>query len=282
MAEGVLLDGLGNYGYELGDIEQILLTHGHVDHIGLAGRIVNASSGKAKVWIHELDAIRITDYTGYIEERMHSYIRIAEHCGTPDSHPIIGSHRFLADYFLKFGEPVPDVNFLQDGTILKSGVGDIHCIWVPGHSLGSVCFVSSDTSIMFSGDHILGDISSNPSLDFEGSLGVSMLRYFESLRKVKPYSSYDVLPGHRSRISNLNERVDELIEDYNDKFKRTRDCLSKEPISIYDLSRLIYGEYSDDSLVLALAETKDLVLVLEQEGHAKLLEIDGVLTAVEN
>jgi glyoxylase-like metal-dependent hydrolase (beta-lactamase superfamily II) len=281
-AEKVLRDGLQNYGYDFFDIEQILLTHGHVDHIGLTRSIVDAGSGNTQVWIHEQDAIRLTDYNNYIEERMHSYIRIAKQCGTPADHRIIGSHRLLADYFRKFGEPLPEVNFLQDETILESGIGPINCIWVPGHSQGSMCFVSTDVGVMFSGDHILGDISSNPSLDFEGNMRVSMLRYFDSLRKVEPYATFDIFPGHRSVIPNLKERIDELIEDYEDKFQRTRELLSQDPITIYELSRMIYGEYPDDSLVLALAETKDLVLVLEQKGHAKLLKIDGVLHSVEN
>jgi glyoxylase-like metal-dependent hydrolase (beta-lactamase superfamily II) len=282
MAEGVLRNGLQKHGYDFKDIEQILLTHGHVDHIGLARKIVDARSEKTDVWIHEQDAVRITDYNNYIEERMHSYIRIAIQCGTPDDHRIIGSHRFLTDYFLKFGEPVMEVNILQDGITLDSGIGEIECIWVPGHSLGSVCFVSAGTNIMFTGDHILGDISSNPSLDFEGSMGVSMLRYFDSLRKVESYASYKIFPGHRSQILDLKGRIDELFEDYESKFKRTQECLSSDPITIYHLSRVIYGKYPDDSLVLALAETKDLVLVLEQKGTARLVEIDGVLHAISN
>jgi hypothetical protein len=116
----------------------------------------------------------------------------------------------------------------------------------------------------------------------EGSMGVSMLRYFDSLLKVRPYASYDIFPGHRSRIHDLNYRIDELIEDYETKFETTKEFLSRDPMTIYELSRLIYGEYPDDSLVLALAETKDLVLVLEQRGSAKLLEIEEVLHAVED
>jgi len=280
MAKSALVDGLNSLGYGLEDLEQILLTHGHVDHIGLAGTIVEARDGDISVWIHENDAIRITDYSGYIEERMHSYIEIAKECGTPSDSSIMGAHRVLADYFLRFGESVENVNLVQDGQVLPSGVGDLQCLWTPGHSLGSVCYVASDVSVMFSGDHILGDISSNPSLDFESSLGISMLRYFDSLRKVEPFHSYKVLPGHRDPILNLKDRVDDLLADYDKKLQQAENALTQEPISIYDLSRILYGEYPDDSLVLALAETKDLALILQQDKKARIVEIDGILKIV--
>lgn len=280
MAKSALVDGLGSLGYGLEDVEQILLTHGHVDHIGLAGTIVEARGGDISVWIHENDAIRITDYSGYIEERMHSYIEIAKECGTPSDSSIMGAHRVLVDYFLRFGESVENVNLVQDGQVLSSGVGDLRCLWTPGHSLGSVCYIASEESVMFSGDHILGDISSNPSLDFESELGISMLRYFDSLRKVEPFHSYKVLPGHRDPITDLAERVNDLFADYEEKLHHAESALSEEPISIYDLSRILYGDYPDDSLVLALAETKDLTLILQQDKKAKLVEIDNVIKVV--
>ncbi|MDF1539499.1 MAG: MBL fold metallo-hydrolase [Candidatus Thorarchaeota archaeon] len=280
MAKSAMVDGLNSVGYGLEDIEQILLTHGHVDHIGLAGTIVEARSGDISVWIHEDDAIRITDYTGYIEERMHSYVEIAKECGTPSDSSIMGSQRVLADYFLRFGESVENVSLVQDGQKLPSGVGDLQCLWVPGHSLGSVCYIAPEESVMFSGDHILGDISSNPSLDFEGSLGISMLRYFDSLRRVEPFHKFKVLPGHRDPITNLSERVIDLFADYDEKLHRAENTLTEEPISIYALSRILYGDYPDDSLVLALAETKDIVLILQQNKKARVLEIENVLYAV--
>ena len=275
-----LSDGMKSVGYSIEDIERILITHGHVDHVGLASHIVDARNGDVSVWIHELDAPRITDYNGYIEERMHSYIRIAKECGAPLEGTPMESQRGLTEYFLRFGNSVETVDTVQDNQILPSGIGDLQCIWVPGHSLGSVCYAARDAAVVFSGDHILGDISSNPSLDFEGSLGISMLRYFDSLEKMKPYHNFLVLPGHRNQITNLHVRINDLLKDYADKLRRAEDELQEDPISIYALSRILYGEYPTDSLILALAETKDLVLILEKDEKAEFVNIDGILHTI--
>ncbi|MGH1552140.1 aldo/keto reductase [Streptomyces sp. L7] len=55
---GQLQDHLARSGRSLGDIRAVLLTHGHLDHTGLAGAVQQAGAG---IWIHEADATILTD-----------------------------------------------------------------------------------------------------------------------------------------------------------------------------------------------------------------------------
>ncbi|MFW9919211.1 MAG: MBL fold metallo-hydrolase [Candidatus Thorarchaeota archaeon] len=271
--------GLSDTGYEIEDIEQVCLTHGHVDHIGLVKTIIDRSKHDVKVWIHEMDSSRITAYEEYIDDRMHAYHRIAFESGASVESGILDSHNALAAYFLKFGESVPEVLHATDGDLIKSGLGDLTTVWVPGHSLGSLCYALKSQHVLFSGDHVLGDISSNPSLDFDGILGISILRYFESLEKIRRYSDYLVLPGHRSLIHDLSARIEALLSDYDEKLERASQHITSTPISIYKLSRYLYGEYDDSQLILALAETQDLVRVLETRGVAQLVKRESTYYA---
>src|SRR3954462_1014616 len=45
-----LVDGVADLGYKLSDIQRLLITHHHTDHLGLAQRVVEASG--AQVWCH--------------------------------------------------------------------------------------------------------------------------------------------------------------------------------------------------------------------------------------
>lgn len=47
-----LLDNLTTAGLKISDIERIIITHAHVDHMGMAARVADASG--AKVWVSEL------------------------------------------------------------------------------------------------------------------------------------------------------------------------------------------------------------------------------------
>ncbi|MHA1930499.1 MAG: MBL fold metallo-hydrolase [Candidatus Thorarchaeota archaeon] len=277
-AREALVIGLSKLGYSFMNIKQILITHGHIDHFGLTAEIVRShQSNPPEVFIHAYDAPRLWDHNLYMKGRMDAYFDIVQNSGVPDGEGFPLSKSQLQKYFSSFGESVPDIKSIEDGHVINSGIGELEAIWVPGHSLGSVGYVSRSNRLMFSGDHILGDISSNPSLDFDGKLGISMLTYFKSLDRVDEFDGYTVLPGHRSVFKNLGERTNELRLDYQSKIQITLNNLTDSPNSIYNVSRLLYGDYDTSSLVLALAETTDMIRILVDRGQAKLVEIENIL-----
>jgi hydroxyacylglutathione hydrolase len=111
-------DWLLRRGYE---VDVLLLTHGHIDH----------------VW----DAARIQR-----EHRCQLYYH-------PDTEPMITD----PDYFKRLGfpwavEPVEPGQFLQE-TVSTSLAGvEFQVLEVPGHCPGSLCFLEKSTSILFGGD----------------------------------------------------------------------------------------------------------------------------------
>ncbi len=281
--EGVALidEELGRTGYSVSEIERILLTHGHVDHAGNARAIQDAvrDSGREEpdLWIHEMDSHRVSDYEGYIESRMQAYLHVITSSGVPEEIVADFSEEAMAKYFGQFGRSVNSVNILNEEHQFESGIGPICVIWTPGHSLGSVCFLVHEREVIFCGDHVLGTISSNPSLDFEGKLGISMQRYLASLDAIEPFSHYIPLPGHRYPLFDLGVRINDLRQEYGDKLRRAKNLLGNKPQTLFELSRNLYGAYSKESLILALAETHDLVRLLDGEGEAVLTTRDSVI-----
>lgn len=275
-----LRTGLQNLGYEIGDLEQILITHGHVDHIGLAGTIVREAKSKTgkiiPVGIHVNDKDRISDYELFNERRMASYVKIIKVSGVPQKDEPPMSEEMLVRYFNQFGDSVENVKSFEDNAMFETGIGTLKVVWVPGHSLGSTCFVSEDKKLLFSGDHILGDISSNPSLDYDDTDRISMLVYFESLKRMKAYDGFLALPGHREPMADLYSRIVELEKDYDSKFDKAEEILGSNPKSMYILSRELYGDYDSMSMILALAETQDLYRTLEKRRKSKILVINGI------
>ncbi len=271
---GVLKTGLSSIGIQLDDIEQLILTHGHVDHVGNAQAVKQA--GNAQVYIHEDDSKYVIDYEKYIENRMDSYLRVIYENGTPSEIRQFITKDYLLRLFRDYSESCPSVISITDSAQFDSGIGQLTIVWTPGHSRGSMCIVSHEEKVVFSGDHILGDISSNPSLDFDDSSRLSMLAYFDSLTRMKSLDGYLALPGHRDVIPNLLQRINDLELDYSRKLDECEDFLKSDPISIYSLSRKLYGEYDLTSLILALAESHDLVRILEQRKRVEVFDEDGV------
>ena len=237
----------------MSDIEQILITHGHLDHIGLAAQFVRererVHGTPPEVRIHYKDANALLNYEAHAEIYMESFVRLVGTSGVPDNEAQKLNPKRLIEYYMSIREPVPTARTFKDKATFKTGIGEITAVWVPGHSSGSVCYVCDEQQIMFSGDHILGDISSNPSISFDSPEKIGMLTYLESLDRISSREGYTALPGHRKPIFDIKSRIEALRSEYDDKFRTAADSLTTNPQTVYEISRTIYGDYDTNSLV---------------------------------
>lgn len=150
-------------------IEYILLTHGHFDHI-LGLKELKEKTG-AKVAVHQLDAQMLQDP--------------------------MECRAFLHDVSLS--PVVPDI-LLKDGDEITLGSLKIKTIHTPGHTPGSVCYLCGN--VMFSGDTLFS--GSVGRTDFPYSDSVKMLESIRCLRDLP--EDYQVLPGHGLTTTLSRER----------------------------------------------------------------------------
>ena len=282
----VIQQELQNMSYDMSEVEQILLTHNHIDHIGLAAQFVRERArihgNPTEVWIHHRDAEALINYERHAEIYMESFVELIATSGVPKNESLKLDPKRLIEYYMSIRESVPTAQSFKDNTSFKTGIGEVTAVWVPGHSSGSTCFVCDEQQVIFSGDHVLGDISSNPSISFDSSEKIGMLTYLESLNRISSREGYIALPGHRGPILDIDSRIEALRAEYDDKFQRGADSLTSAPQTVYELSRKIYGDYDTNSLVLALAESHDLFRILESRNQAKLINQNGVLHVVKH
>jgi glyoxylase-like metal-dependent hydrolase (beta-lactamase superfamily II) len=269
----------------LSEIEQILLTHSHIDHVGLVAHFVRERARihgtSTEVWIHQRDAESLIHYEEHMKFYMKSCIDLIEACGVPKNETLTLFQENRKDLFKAIGESVPTAHSFEDNASFKTGIGKVTAVWVPGHSSGSTCFVSNEHKLIFSGDHLLEDISSNPSISFDIPGKIGMVTYLESLDRISSKGEYTALPGHRGLILNIKDRIATLRAEYTDKLERAVDLLTYNYQSVYEISRIIYGNYDTTSLVLALAESYDLLRILELRHQAELIKKNGVIYAVK-
>ena len=131
-AEG-MIPALEQLGRSINEVRWILLTHGHIDHLGGARALWELTGGKAKVVIHEADAHLLRSRGAHVEEYVNGRSR---YLSAPDG----AAAQARSAQAVISGEMEPDV-LVRGGEQLSLG-GDVTVSvhHVPGHTAGSVAY----------------------------------------------------------------------------------------------------------------------------------------------
>ncbi|MEU3345192.1 MBL fold metallo-hydrolase [Streptomyces sp. NPDC006700] len=138
---------LERIGRRIEDVRWILLTHGHIDHVGGAFALWELTGRHAQVVIHEADAPMLRSRRAHVEEYRAGrgrYLRDPE-----------GEARVAAAANAAISGEMEPTLLLQGGETLSLG-GDVtvsvHA--VPGHTPGSVAYVVDGQRSVFTGDAV--------------------------------------------------------------------------------------------------------------------------------
>lgn len=251
------------------DIQRILITHGHIDHFGGVAFMLEQTNG-AHVGIHELDRRVLTAYEERVIVATRDLRVFLEQAGvkTELQAALIEMYGFAK----KHVRSVP-VDFSLDEETLMEGMQFIHA---PGHCPGQVCILIGD--ILISADHILSRTTPHQapeSITHYTGLG----HYRDALRKVAHVDDIRLaLGGHEDPIFDVYRRIDEIQASHERKLNRVRDILQAagQPMTISDISKIMYPGMENYNILLALEETGAHVEYLYQHGQLSIANLDEV------
>ncbi|WP_030902862.1 MBL fold metallo-hydrolase [Streptomyces sp. NRRL F-5126] len=145
-AEG-MAPALAAIGRRIEDVRWILLTHGHIDHVGGAHALWELTVRKAQVVIHEADAPMLRSRRAHVEEYLAGRGR---YLNDPDGEAKVTA----AANAVISGEMEPSL-LVKGGETLSLGGGvtvSVHAM--PGHTPGSVAYAVDGQSAVFTGDAV--------------------------------------------------------------------------------------------------------------------------------
>ena len=222
-----LIAGLEELGERPGSVD-IMLTHMHADHSGVASEIVG--EGRS-IYVGEADCKLLGDYKE-ARQKWFGRIEMDALAGMPAE---INENMISLNPALRFA-PIGGTRYtpLKGGAILRSGGHELRCVSTPGHSPGHICLWDEQNGIMFTGDHVLFDITPNITAwpTVEDSLG----DYLGSLRAVREYPVKTALPGHR-KSGDFRARVDELLLHHENRLLNVKQIINAEPgLTAYEIA----------------------------------------------
>ncbi len=242
--------GLAGHGLALADVKQVLLTHKHADHIGLAADIRERSG--ATVYIHEDDWPGVADLDRRHGEFLPLVLERLKMARVPQEE-IDKLTKFLG-HGKRFARQT-EAEKLQDGDTFEISGQTLEVIHTPGHTQGCVSFRYGRH--LFTGDHVLPTISPNIGAGEMRRTGM-MQRFLDALDRIATYQTDDLvaLPGHGPAFSNLAERCAQLRDHHLKREEAILNILRErgEPMTIYEVAQSLWKKLPGYHIVLAISE----------------------------
>ncbi|MFH1382614.1 MAG: MBL fold metallo-hydrolase [Chloroflexota bacterium] len=256
---------------DFSDISQLVITHAHPDHYGLASRLQQLS--RAKIALHSLeqnliyhDYNQVIEFFRHVEDLLHRN-------GIPSSD--LSPVRLSPARAQRFTPPVlPDI-ILNDNDTLSTSTFNLKVIWTPGHAPGHICLYEPERKILFSGDHVIADITPNVSLRPQ-SRPNPLGDFLSSLKKVRELEVKLTLPAHGAIISDLRKRVDEIIQHHHHRSEEVLAAIKAEPRTAYQISAEVTWMPEQGGMPWRnLAPWDKRMAAMETLAHLEYLRVEG-------
>lgn len=267
-----LKDQLKDLGYHPNDIEQIILTHHHPDHIGLVEEFRRADTLAG----HEDNDLWLTRDQAYFQRYAQFYRDFFITSGVPES--FNGFLKQLEEP-LKYAGEGKLTTYLEENNRLP-GHGDWQVIDTKGHAQSHLSFFREADGAFIGGDHVLEHISPNPIIEpprrREEERPKPLVQYRANLIKCMSLGISTVYPGHGNNITNLDELVPVQLKRQEQRASKVFQMLQDGMQTPFQLCQKLFPKQIDKQLDLTMSETTGQLDFLEDQGKVKKAMHDGV------
>jgi glyoxylase-like metal-dependent hydrolase (beta-lactamase superfamily II) len=263
---------------ELAEIQQLVLTHRHIDHFGLAHQ-VQARSGCVVV-SSTVDGPFMEQWEGMVAGSRAQLMAQGKAFGIPAELFEMAEKSFR--HIAAAAEPIKSDRLVREGEEIVAGGRKLRVIECPGHTEGLITLLDDSDGTYFANDHILRHITPNPDVYSykPDNLRSGLPDYVNSLHKVRGLPARLVLPGHGHEMTDLAARVDEILLHHDERADKVLALVKDQPATIFDLVGKVWENLPPQSTHLAVREIIGHLVLLERAGLVHHHSEDGALIYV--
>ena len=202
---------------DLSDVERVLITHPHIDHVG-GSQTIDALADLPHVVPAEADEI-IHDYGAYIREVRADMTRLLQGFGVPEGiwDPYVPAREDYA------GERIDIERVLTDGDTVDVGGYELEAVHTPGHSRQHHAYWHEPSGVCLS-----ADIVSRNGHFMYGPLYADVGAYKESLERLADLEPDVLVPMHGDPAENPQATIEDCLEKAQTTDERLRSWLEEE------------------------------------------------------
>jgi len=253
------------------DIEQIVLTHVHPDHYGLAGWLQECCAADGgplpPVWMsaREAEAADFFWKKGVVNNP--TYATFWQQCAVPPD---------LAAAIVETTEqtrlrtlPHPATHhIIEPDKMMCLGERQVRPLLMPGHSDGQLVFYDAEDRFLLCGDHVLQKITPNISLWPDGEAD-PLGRYLVSLKTLAQLDVRLALPGHGPLMDDLHGRMDQITHHHVERLDQMLAVLD-QPATVFEASQRLFDHAKLSVHEMRFAATETLAHLDHLVRHGRV------------
>jgi len=298
-ARDALVKNLADLGYALSDIEQVVVTHSHRDHVGQLQRVVGASD--ATVLSHPRNVDWLVDFEVEWVRRLGFYTMYLYQAGLPEDK--VAAMRDLMSHGIHLGASISEdrLRVVDEGDKVWAAGAEWSVFHMPGHASGHLVLYQPEAGIIIAGDLLLARISSNPVLESpargETERPRSLVAYLASLQRLAELDASETLAGHGPPVAEHRRLVEERVALHQRRLDRIADflCNGQRPAEAassraprensegcaartpYEICQALFPDLAEFEALLGMSEVIAHLDVLENEGRVVVEKTGGLL-----
>jgi len=275
-AWSALLEALDARELAPSDVSQVLVTHPHPDHFGLAQRLRSAG---ARVVASADAAPLMRDFPARLNYEQDYFADFFERCGV--SRETAEAVTELPEAFLPYARSVDVDRELGAGETVTVADEPLTVDSVSGHAVGEIIFSYDDAGRREAivGDTVLNEITPNPFLQppEDGGGRPRVLPAFnDSLRWLREQGHDRFLPGHRDPVDAQKQRIDAILAAHDQRTEAVADIVAEGVTTPVDVMAELFGDLPATEYFGAMSEAVGHLDVLEAENRVEKRESGGV------
>ncbi|MBM4762209.1 MBL fold metallo-hydrolase [Bacillus sp. B15-48] len=256
------------------DIEQVILTHHHPDHVGLLSYL----SASIEVYAHPWNERWLNRSASLWTMEDEFYEEVYRQFGVPEEYYKSSVEKMKET--LVFVPNICLTGYLYENDS-PSGIEGWKVIETHGHAQGHIALWREQDGFLIGGDVLLSHISPNPLLepplskDFERPK--PQLQYNESLSKLAEYPIAFVLAGHGADVTDAHTLIKKRLASQHQRAMQVKNMLVHEPRTAFQICRELFPKVYELETGLTISETVAQLDYLLSLSEIKVVEGEQTL-----